>query len=129
VAAYAAASMAGADPFRTGNSAFRLALAKALVPFVFVFSPSLLLVLPDFSWSDFLFTFAGCLIGITMLGAAFSRYLLAPLKPWECWWLGIAALPTIAPGLASTLIGIAAAVPVFVRQALAWRQLRAQAAA
>ena len=31
IAAYAAASMAGADPFRTGNTAFRLALGKVLV--------------------------------------------------------------------------------------------------
>ena len=44
LAAYAAAGMAGSDPFKTGNTAFRLGLAKALVPFVFVFSPSLLLV-------------------------------------------------------------------------------------
>src|SRR5688572_27824901 len=34
LAAYAGASMAGADPFKTGNTAFRLGLAKALVPFV-----------------------------------------------------------------------------------------------
>ncbi|TXL82416.1 TRAP transporter permease [Vineibacter terrae] len=121
VAAYAAASMAGADPFRTGNTAFRLALAKALVPFVFVFSPSLLLVLPGFSWGDFLFTLAGCMIGITFLGAAFSRYMLMPLAPWECWLLGIAALPTIAPGVPSTLVGIAMAVPVLARQVMAWR--------
>ena len=124
VAAYAAASMAAADPFRTGNTAFRLALAKALVPFVFVFSPSLLLVLPGFSWGDFLFTLGGCLIGITFLGAAFSRYLLAPLAGWECWVLGIASLPTIAPGVTSTLIGIAMAVPVLARQLLAWRAQR-----
>ena len=46
LAAYAAAGMAGADPFKTGNTAFRLGLGKVLVPFVFVFSPSLLLVVP-----------------------------------------------------------------------------------
>jgi len=39
LAAYAGASMAGADPFETGNTAFRLGLAKAMVPFVFVYSP------------------------------------------------------------------------------------------
>jgi len=51
LAAYAAAGMAGSDPFKTGNTAFRLGLAKALVPFVFVFSPSLLLVRTTTSWS------------------------------------------------------------------------------
>ena len=42
LAAYAAAGMAGSDPFKTGNTAFRLGLGKALVPFVFVFAPSML---------------------------------------------------------------------------------------
>ena len=51
LAAYAGASMAGADPFKTGNTAFRLGLAKALVPFVFVYSPALLLVSPGFTWA------------------------------------------------------------------------------
>jgi TRAP-type uncharacterized transport system fused permease subunit len=49
LAAYAAAGMAGSDPFKTGNMAFRLGLAKALVPFVFVFSPSLLIVAKGFT--------------------------------------------------------------------------------
>ncbi|MCA0423588.1 MAG: TRAP transporter permease, partial [Proteobacteria bacterium] len=56
IAAYAGASMAGADPFKTGNTAFRLALGKALVPFVFAFSPAMLIVAPGFTWGEFLFT-------------------------------------------------------------------------
>ena len=63
LAAYAAAGMAGADPFKTGNTAFRLALGKALVPFVFVFSPSLLLVADGFSWVEFAIGLTGCLAG------------------------------------------------------------------
>ena len=54
LAAYAGASMAGADPFKTGNTAFRLGLAKALVPFVFVYSPSMLLVTKGFAWAEFI---------------------------------------------------------------------------
>ena len=53
LAAYAAAGMAGSDPFKTGNTAFRLGLGKVLVPFVFVFSPSLLLVTQGFTWTEF----------------------------------------------------------------------------
>ena len=48
LAAYAAAGMAGSDPFKTGNTAFRLGLGKALVPFVFVFAPSLLIMVHEF---------------------------------------------------------------------------------
>jgi TRAP-type uncharacterized transport system fused permease subunit len=61
LAAYAAAGMAGSDPFKTGNMAFRLGMAKALVPFVFVFSPSLLIVAKGFTGYDFVVTFtAAC---------------------------------------------------------------------
>ncbi|MEM7709928.1 MAG: TRAP transporter permease [Pseudomonadota bacterium] len=44
LAAYAAAGIAGANAFKAGNTAFRLGMGKVLVPFVFVFSPSMLLV-------------------------------------------------------------------------------------
>ncbi|MBL8675028.1 MAG: TRAP transporter permease [Rhodospirillales bacterium] len=122
VAAYAAASMANADPFKTGNTAFRLALGKALVPFVFVYSPTLLLVVPGFSWGEFASTLFGCLVGVTMLSAAFSGYLLARMARWECWLMGLASLPVIAPSMTATLAGLAMATPVFIRQIVAWRR-------
>jgi TRAP-type uncharacterized transport system fused permease subunit len=34
----------GANAFRAGNTAFRLSMGKVMVPFVFVFSPSVLIV-------------------------------------------------------------------------------------
>jgi TRAP transporter 4TM/12TM fusion protein len=125
IAAYAGASMAGADPFKTGNTAFRLALGKALVPFVFAFSPAMLFVAPGFTWSEFLLTTISCMVGIILLSAAFSKWLLAPLAPWERWLLGIASLPIIAPDLASTLVGLALAAPVLIRQIAARRRLAA----
>jgi TRAP-type uncharacterized transport system fused permease subunit len=116
LAAYAGASMAGADPFKTGNTAFRLGLGKALVPFVFVYGPSMLLVTPEFTWPDFLVTLFGCLSGIVMLSAAFTGFALAPLRAWERWLVVFAAFPTIAPGLLSTLLGLLVASPVIIRQ-------------
>ncbi len=77
LAAYAGASMAGADPFKTGNTAFRLGLAKALVPFVFVYSPSMLLVTKGFTWPEFFETTIGCAIGVVMLAVALTGYGLA----------------------------------------------------
>jgi TRAP transporter 4TM/12TM fusion protein len=121
LAAYAAAGMAGSDPFKTGNTAFRLGLAKALVPFVFVFSPSLLLVAAGFNWYDFSVTFVGCVLGIVMLAAALSKFLLVELKRWEQLLCAAAALLLIAPGLVVTLVGLAIAAPVVVRQLAARR--------
>ena len=122
LAAYAAAGMAGSDPFKTGNMAFRLGLAKALVPFVFVFSPSLLIVAKGFTGYDFVVTFFGCIVGITLLAAALSRFMLVEMKRGEQALCGAAALLTIAPGLWPTLAGLALATPVVLRQLAAHRR-------
>ena len=116
LAAYAAAGMAGSDPFKTGNMAFRLGLAKALVPFVFVFSPSLLLVAKGFTWYDFAVTFTGCILGITVLAAALSKFFLVEMQRWEQVLCIAAALLLIAPGLTPTLIGAAMTLPILLRQ-------------
>jgi TRAP transporter 4TM/12TM fusion protein len=121
LAAYAAAGMAGGDPFKTGNMAFRLGMAKALVPFVFVFSPSLLLVAKGFTLYDFTITFIGCILGITMLAAALSKYFLVEMYRWEQYVCFAAALLLIAPGLMPTIAGIALASPVLIRHLNAWR--------
>jgi TRAP transporter 4TM/12TM fusion protein len=116
LAAYAAAGMAGSDPFKTGNMAFRLGLAKALVPFVFVFSPSLLIVAKGFTPGDFAITFVGCVLGIIALAAALSRFLLVEMKRWEQLLCLASAVLLIAPGLWVTLAGLVLILPVLVRQ-------------
>jgi TRAP-type uncharacterized transport system fused permease subunit len=129
IAAYAAAGMAGSEPFRTGNTAFRLGLGKALVPFVFVFGPSLLFVTKGFTWGDFAITFFGCALGIVALSAALSRYFLREMHAWERALAVVAALLLIAPGLRPTLLGLAVLAPVALRQVLLWRASRAAAPA
>ena len=128
LAAYAAAGMAGSDPFKTGNTAFRLGLGKALVPFVFVFSPSLLLVTQGFNWYDFVLAFGGCVLGITVLAAALSRYMLVEMMGWERWVCVIAALLMISPELISTLVGAGMVVPVLMRHLAARKALNASPA-
>jgi TRAP transporter 4TM/12TM fusion protein len=121
LAAYAAAGMAGSDPFKTGNTAFRLGLAKALVPFVFVFSPSLLLVAKGFTWESFIITFTGCIMGITLMAAALSKFMLVEMKRWEQLSCLFAALLMIAPSLTATLVGVALVIPTAVNQ---WRRAK-----
>lgn len=116
LAAYAAAGIAGANPFRTGNTAFRLGIAKALVPFVFVYSPALLLVTDGFTWSAFTITLTGAMLGIGGLGAAFSGYLLAPMRDWERWAVGLTSLLFIAPGLKTMAIGLLLWLPIVLLQ-------------
>lgn len=121
MAAYAGASIANADPFKTGNTAFRLGLAKALVPFVFVFSPSLLLVVPGFTWSDFTITFVGCILGVLCLAACLSDFFLVRMRLWERALGFVASILMIAPGLTSTMLGLALVAPVILRHVLAYR--------
>ncbi len=124
LAAYAAAGMAGADPFKTGNTAFRLGLGKVLVPFVFVFSPSLLLVTSDFSWTQFFIAFIGCVIGITSLGAALSGFMLVRTKIWENVLLIVSAILLVVPEIYSSLLGVVLLAPVLLRQFTGARELK-----
>jgi TRAP transporter 4TM/12TM fusion protein len=116
LAAYAAAGMAGSDPFKTGNTAFMLGISKLLVPFVFIFSPSLLLVLNGFTWEEFFITLSGAMIGLVFLSAAFSGYFLTHMKAWERWTFALAALLFIAPGWQSGLAGLVVALPAVLAQ-------------
>ncbi|MDA9008336.1 TRAP transporter permease [Alphaproteobacteria bacterium] len=122
LAAYAAAGIAGSNPFKTGNTAFRLGIAKALVPFVFVYSPALLLVADGFTWWAFTVTLVGAMMGIGALGAAFSGYLLTHLKMGERLYIAVVSLLFIAPGLMTMGIGLVLIAPVVVLQVIERRQ-------
>ncbi len=121
MAAYAASGIAGANAFKAGNTAFRLSMGKALVPFMFVFSPSLLLVTADFTWSAFALAFTGAVLGIVALSAAITNWLLRPLLLVERIVLPIAALLLIAPEVVSSSIGATLLAAVVLRQWLAER--------
>ncbi|MFN4155318.1 MAG: TRAP transporter permease [Paracoccaceae bacterium] len=116
LAAYAASGIAGANAFKAGNTAFRLSMGKALVPFMFVFSPSLLLVTSSFTWEAFALAFTGAVLGIVALSAAITNWLMGPLWKIERVLLPIAALLMIAPEFVSTSIGAAILAAVALRQ-------------
>jgi TRAP-type uncharacterized transport system fused permease subunit len=126
LAAYAAAGIANANPFRAGNTAFRLGIGKVLIPFVFVFSPSLLIVVEGFSLNAFLLAFTGATLGITALSAAFSGYLIRPLRAFERPLLAVAAILMVAPELTTTLIGGSVLVAVALVQLVQIRMATAR---
>jgi TRAP transporter 4TM/12TM fusion protein len=116
LAAYAAAGIAGSNPFKTGNTAFRLGIAKALVPFVFVYSPSLLLVAQGFDLYIFFETLISAMIGIGLIGISFAGYWLKTVPLFHRWYLGIVSLLFIAPGIQSSMIGFFLVLPVLFIQ-------------
>ena len=116
LAAYAGAGIAGANPFKAGNTAFRLASAKALVPFVFLYSPAMLIVTDGFTWQAFATTVIGCAIGIILIGAALTGYFFTHMAAIERGITFIAALLFVAPGLKSGLAGLIMMIPVLISQ-------------
>ena len=116
LAAYAASGIAKSNPFKTGNTAFRLGIAKALVPFVFVYSPSLLLITGEFQTNQLIITLIGTLIGIALIGIAFTGYWFRSLTKYEQIIIGIGSLFFVAPGTGSMIIGLLIVLPMLFLQ-------------
>jgi TRAP-type uncharacterized transport system fused permease subunit len=86
------------------------------VPFVFVYSPAMLLVTQGFTWGEFFETTLGCMVGIVMLAITLTGYGLSALRAWERVWLALASVLVISPSRTATLAGLIMALPVLVRQ-------------
>jgi TRAP transporter 4TM/12TM fusion protein len=105
LAAYAAAGIAGSEPMRTGLTAFRLSMGKALVPFMFVYTPALLFI--DFRWSTFLSAAFCGVVGIVALSAAYIGYFRAPLSRIDKGVLTVAGLMLVFNAPWSNIVGLA----------------------
>ncbi|WP_068299974.1 TRAP transporter fused permease subunit [Pararhodobacter sp. CCB-MM2] len=77
MAAFAAASIAGARPMATGFAAMRFGWAAYLMPVLFVFSPSLLLIGPG---TAIALTIATATIGVWLISAAIAGYMAQRLS-------------------------------------------------
>jgi TRAP transporter 4TM/12TM fusion protein len=113
LAAFAAAGIARSEPMRTGMTAFRLSMGKALVPFAFVFSPSLLLV--NFDAASFFTALCGIVIAIMGLGAAYTHHCIRPIGRLSFWLLNLLSLPLVFGHLESTIVCGAGVIAI-----LAW---------
>jgi len=124
--AYAAAGIAGANPFRTGCSAFTLGIGKLMVPMVFVYSPAMLIVIDShFTWPAFFETTITCAIGVFMVATTVAGYFLAPMPGPVRVLMALAGIMMVAPGLESDAWALALAAPVVLQQLWARRALRA----
>ena len=122
MAAYAAAGIAGSEPMRTGFTAFRLSMGKALVPFMFVYTPALLFI--DFTWSAFLSAAFCGIVGIVALSAAYTGYFRAPIGRLEKYVLAIAGLVLVFNQFWPNIVGV-----IVVAAALGWNAYRAKQSA
>jgi TRAP transporter 4TM/12TM fusion protein len=105
LAAYAAAGISRASPMETGVTAFRLSMGKALVPFMFIYAPSLLFV--EFSTTEFIGALLSGILAIVALSAAYIGYFGRDLQRFEKVILTIAGLILISTNWIAMLIGAA----------------------
>ncbi|QXM05238.1 TRAP transporter permease [Crassaminicella indica] len=101
---YTAAGIAGANPTEVAFSGFKLAFAGIMIPFMFVYSP-ILLMQNVVVWRLILAIVTG-LLGIVSLGAAAENYFISSLRVYERILAFIAALLLVKPGIISDAIGI-----------------------
>lgn len=80
-ASFTAAGIAGENPNTVGYSAFRMAAAGFLIPFMFITSPELLLI--DASFLDVITKIPTAAIGTAALAFAIIGYWKAPVRRWE----------------------------------------------
>ena len=120
LAVYTGAAIARSDPWKTGIEAVKLALAAFLVPFIFAFSPSLVLVgATPLGIIQMLIT---SVTGMIALGAGVSGFWSTRLQWWERLLLPVAGILLIDPGLLTDLVGAGIVVAVFASQFLRKRR-------
>ena len=89
VAAYAGAAIAGSDPWKTGWTSFKFAKMLYLGPFLFAYSPALLL---NGTGLEIFMTYLTCALGTVTFSALTMGYLVCPTNIPE--WI-LAALGTV----------------------------------
>ena len=80
--AFAAATISGANPMKTGFTAMKLGIAKYILPFIFILSPALILRAPA---GESFYVIITCAIGLVILSGALEGYF---------WGLGNLKTPT-----------------------------------
>lgn len=80
LSAFAAASVAVANPMTTGVQASRIGIAGFVVPFLFVYAPELLLI---GSWKMTVWVTFTSAVGLACCAASFTGYLFKPLFGWQ----------------------------------------------
>jgi TRAP transporter 4TM/12TM fusion protein len=113
LAAYAAAGIASSNPFQTGYTATRLGIAAYILPYMFVFEPTLIL---EGNLVKLLITVPTAILGMVLLAAALEGWLLLKLGIFSRILLVAGAFSLIKPGVLTDFLGIAVFAVLFIYQ-------------
>jgi TRAP transporter 4TM/12TM fusion protein len=104
LAAYAGAGIAKADPFKTGVIATKLAIGAFIIPYIFVFSPQIILI--GSTPVGLVQNIITALCGMTAIGAAMIGYFLTNMSMPERIAFFIGGLMLIDPGTITDIAGL-----------------------
>jgi TRAP transporter 4TM/12TM fusion protein len=122
MAVYAANGISRAGLLESSWAAVKLGLTGYIIPFMFVFGPSLLMM---GEWHMILLTIVTATVGVTCLAAALHNFFFwGRTRIWERALLLAAAFVLIKPGLwtdtiGATLVGLAVASQLLIKPAAA----------
>lgn len=125
LAAFAGAGISGGNPMYTGFQALKLSLAGFIIPYLFVYEPSLLLIDPtglatnakEFPLpplGDTILHVSTAFIGVLGLSAGLEGYFKTNIKIIMRFILLAGALFSVTPGLTSDIIGLSLVAIVFI---------------
>ncbi len=119
LAAFAGSAISGGNALKTGINASKLAIAAFLIPYIFIFSPVILMI--DATIPKLLLVLATSIIGMFALSSAMIGYLLVEEKWWERILYALGGVAMIHPELSTDFIGIAVLFFLTLNQYRRWR--------
>ncbi len=118
LAVYAANGISRANLWDSSIAALRLGATGYIIPFMFVFGPSLLFIGSATQVAQTAFT---AIVGVVCLAAGLSGYLLWHITTWQRVGLVLSALALITPGLKTDIVGLTLVAVITISQMAAWR--------
>ncbi len=115
LAAYAGAAIAKGNPMKTGVTATRLAIAAFIIPFIFAYSPEMLLV-GDLVWYEVVLLVITAVLGMIGVAAGLSGYLLKEMNALERTLTIAGGLCLMVPGVKVDLVGVVILAAVVAMQ-------------
>ncbi len=127
LAAYAGSAIAKSNPMKTGVTATRLAITAFIVPYIFAFSPEMLIIGSDKPWYEIVLLVITAVCGILIISAGMEGYFLKEMP----WWQRILALAgglcMVIPGIATDAAGVAIIVLLILIQKFTGNKSKAAA--
>lgn len=114
LAAFAGAGIAGANPFKSGVTAVKLAIAAFIIPYIFVYSPMLVMV--DVTTFALIITIITAILGMIAVSSAVIGYFIRSSRFYERLALFAGGILLIIPELLPSLVGLGIVAGIWLLQ-------------